>query len=275
MTLFVLLRKYPLTQNNNWLKDNAIYCSFVFLILYLLQPFGFNMYSGNKFLVALLFGGVSFGCCVVFHLVSKPICQKVVVWRVWHELLMILSLILFIGACNSIVFSLIFVHAITLEVCLLFMYWTFIIGIIISTISVSVDYHRYLRNKLELLIDKTSEQQSGIVITIHDTNVRGSDLQISINNLLYIEAQKNNIAVCYAKDGQAIVAELHTTLSSALNDLQEYKNIFQCHRSFAVNVNNILSAQGNSNGYQLTFENCHTVVPVSRTYVPKLRSYIA
>jgi DNA-binding LytR/AlgR family response regulator len=42
-----------------------------------------------------------------------------------------------------------------------------------------------------------------------------------------------------------------------------------------VNLNNITSAQGNSNGYQLRLGHCPTIVPVSRTYVPKLRSFIA
>ena len=69
--------------------------------------------------------------------------------------------------------------------------------------------------------------------------------------------------------------ELHTTLTAVLDDLKEYENVFQCHRSFVVNLNNITSAQGNSNGYQLKLGKCSAIVPVSRTYVPKLRSFIA
>ena len=69
--------------------------------------------------------------------------------------------------------------------------------------------------------------------------------------------------------------EVHATLSAVLDDLQQYENIFQCHRSFVVNLNNITSAQGNSNGYQLKLGKAPTTVPVSRTYVPKLRSFIA
>jgi len=105
--------------------------------------------------------------------------------------------------------------------------------------------------------------------------VRGNDLQLPINNLLYIEAQKNNVSVCYINNDKTATAELHTTLAAVLDDLQAYQNIFQCHRSFVVNLNNITSAQGNSNGYQLKLGKCPTVVPVSRTYVPKLKSFIA
>jgi DNA-binding LytR/AlgR family response regulator len=102
-----------------------------------------------------------------------------------------------------------------------------------------------------------------VVVTIHDTSVRGNDLQLPINDLLYIEAQKNNVSVCYMKDDKAHTSVLHTTLTSVLTDLHEYENIFQCHRSFVVNLNNISSARGNSNGYQLKLGNDSTIIPLS------------
>ena len=270
-----LNRKYPFPQSNHLLRDCAIYSVIVFLILYLLQPFGFSMYKGNKFLVSLLFGIVTFGCCYVFSLVVKPLYHHISPWRIWHEALSVLAMVLFIGICNFLIFSFVFHYTITADLCLLFLYWTLIIGIIITIFSVSLSYYRYLRNQLESLLDKTTEQQTGIIITIHDTNVRGNDLQLPINDLLYIEAQKNNVIVCHLKDGKPQTTELHTTLANVLSDLKEYENIFQCHRSFVVNLNNITSAQGNSNGYQLKLGKCTTTVPVSRTYVPKLKSFIA
>lgn len=271
----LLTRKYPFQQSDLWLRDSAVSCVIVFLILYLLQPFGFSMYNGNKFLVSLLFGAVTFGCCSVFMLATKPLCKQVTTWRIWHEALSVLALIAFIGICNFFVFSLVFRCPISFDLLLSFLYWTLIIGVIVTIFSVGISYYRYLRNQLDTLLKKTTEQQAGITITIHDTNVRGNDLQLPINDLLYIEAQKNNVSVCFVKDGKSQTAEIHTTLSAVLDDLSDYNNIFQCHRSFVVNLNNITSAQGNSNGYQLRLGNCRTEVPVSRTYVPKLRSFVA
>ena len=252
-----------------------MYCIIVFLILYLLQPFGFSMYQGNKLLVSLLFGFVTFCSCLVFGLAERPLHNNITPWRIWHESLSILCLILFIGICNFLVFSVVFSFPITLDLFLMFLYWTLIIGVFVTICSVSLSYYRYLRNQLEALLDKTTDQQTDITITIHDTNVRGNDLLIPINNLLYIEAQKNNVSVCYINNDKIATAEIHTTLAAVLDDLQTYQNIFQCHRSFVVNLNNITSAQGNSNGYQLKLGTCPTTVPVSRTYVPKLKSFIA
>jgi len=270
-----LTRKYPFPQSSHWLRDCALYCAIVFLILYLLQPFGFSMYQGNKLLLALLFGAVTFGCCLMYGFVERPLIQRVSPWRVWHEALSVLAMVLFIGICNFFVCSFVFHFPITLSLCLQFLYSTLIVGMFVTVCSVSLNYFRYLRNQLETLLDKTTEEQTDVVVTIHDTSVRGADLQLPINDLLYVEAQKNNVSVCFVKDGMTTTTELHTTLASVLNDLEDYGNIFQCHRSFVVNLNNITSAQGNSNGYQLRLGKCPVIVPVSRTYVPKLRSFIA
>lgn len=270
-----LTRKYPFPQSSHWLRDCTVYSIIVFLILYLLQPFGFSAYQGNKFLVSLLFGAVTFGCCYGYGLAVTPLRNHVSSWRVWQEMLLVLVMVLFIGICNFFVFSYIYHYPIALDLCLLFLYWTLIIGAVITAVSVGISYQRYLRNQLETLLDKTTEQQADIAITIHDNNVRGNDLTLPINNLLYIEAQKNNVIVCFVNNDKLQKTEVHTTLTAVLDDLHDYQNIFQCHRSFVVNLNNITSAQGNSNGYQLKLGNSPTMVPVSRTYVPKLRSFIA
>ena len=158
---------------------------------------------------------------------------------------------------------------------LIFLYWTVIIGVIITALSIGIEYNRSLKERMESLLSNTSEEQKDIMITIHDNNVRGNDLMIPINSLLYIEAQKNNISVCYMKDGKPATIEVHTTLTAVIEELKDYQNIFQCHRSFVINVNNITSAKGNSNGYQLTLGPCTNTIPVSRSYVPQLKSFIA
>ena len=152
---------------------------------------------------------------------------------------------------------------------------TLLIGIIVTVLSVGVSYHQHLRRKLEELLDKTTDAQKDLSVTIRDSRVRGVNLSLPINDLLCIEAQKNNVAVSYLKDGELEKAEIQSTLSAVLEDLCGYGNIFQCHRSFIVNVNNISSAKGNSNGYTLELGGGCVTVPVSRSYVPKLRSFIA
>ena len=271
-----LTRTYPFKQSRHWLRDSIVYGVLIWAILYVLQPFGFSQYQGNKILVAAIFGLVTSGCYAVYSwMVLRSLHTHIKHWRIWHKALTVLGLILFIAICNFLLFSYIFNYPITLPFFLLFLQWTMIIGIIITALSIGIDYNRSLRDRMEELLSNTAEEQKDISITITDHNVRGNDLTIPINDLLYIEAQKNNVSVCFMKDEKSQTTEIHTTLTAVTEELKDYKNIFQCHRSFIVNVNNITSARGNSNGYQLTLGKAPANIPVSRSYVPLLKSFIA
>lgn len=278
-----LTLSYPFKQSRHLLGDSIAYGVLIWAILYFLQPFGFSLYSGSKCLAAALFGLIT-TCCYALYgwTVLRTLTRHVRPWRIWHEGCAVLGLILFIAVCNFLLFAYIFHYPITLKIFLLFLYWTLLIGIIMTVLSVGIEYNRSLRERMEELLSNTTEQQKDIMITLHDTNVRGNNLTIPINSLLYIEAQKNNISVCYLKENdgeqpsaQPVRVEIHTTLTAAIEELKDYENIFQCHRSFVVNVNNITSAKGNSNGYQLTLGQCSDTIPVSRSYVPRLKSFIA
>ena len=272
----LLTRKYPFAQSSHWLRDSVIYGLIIWAILYLLQPFGFSQYQGNKCLVAAAFGVVTMVCYVLYgYTVMRHLPKLVKTLRVWHDGAAVLGLILCIAIGNFLLLVALFDMPVTLRLFLLFFWWTLIIGAVITAMSVGIEYNRYLKHQMEALLNNTAEEQRDITITIHDQNVRGNDLELPINNLLYIEAQKNNIAVCYLRDDKPTIIELHTTLSAAIDELRDYENIFQCHRSFVVNVNNITQAKGNSNGYQLRLTNSYTTIPVSRQYVPRLKDFIA
>ena len=271
-----MTRKYPFDQSSNWLRDSLIYGVIIWAILYLLQPFGFSAYQGNKCLMAAAFGAVTMVCYVMYgYTVMHHLPKLVNPVLVWHDAAAVLGLILFIAIGNYLLLMQLFSIPFTLGIFLQFLRWTLIIGAAITAMSVGIEYNRYLRHQMEALLSNTTEEQRDIIITLHDQNVRGNDLELPINNLLYIEAQKNNIAVCYLRDDKPTTVELHTTLSTAVDELRQYPNIFQCHRSFVVNVNNITQAKGNSNGYQLRLTNSYTTIPVSRQYVPKLKDFIA
>lgn len=274
--MFILNRRYPFQQSGHWLRECVVYSVIVFLILYFLQPFGISVYKGNKFLFAVMFGAVTFLCCAVYgYTIEKSLRRWVKPWKIWHQALNVLGLVLFIGVCNFLLVSLVFRLPLSWSLFLTFLYWTLLIGIIVTVLSVGVSYHQHLRRKLEELLDKTTDAQKDLSVTIRDSRVRGVNLSLPINDLLCIEAQKNNVAVSYLKDGELEKAEIQSTLAAVLEDLCGYDNIFQCHRSFIVNVNNISSAKGNSNGYTLELGGGCVTVPVSRSYVPKLRSFIA
>ena len=269
----ILNRKYP--KEEATLKDCLLYAVIVFLVLYLLKPFGLDNMPKGLFLTCLLFGLVTFVAQLVFHFFSNRVKRLVAVWRVWHECLFIFCLILFIGICNFLLFCLFGGASVfTFPIFFLFLRWTFALGIFITAIAIVIGYNRLLRTQLASMIVKNSEEQEAVQVCIHDTAVRGSDLELPINDLLYAESSGNDMVIYFRREGKLQSRSYRMTMAQLLQELP-FSNIIQCHRSFVVNVNNVADARGNSNGYTLRLEGCSASVPVSRSFVPKLKSFLS
>ena len=272
----ILKRKYPFELNGSPVKEALLAFSIVFLILFLLQPFEISEYDGSRFLICLAFGMVTFVCSIAMdYFIAVPLQRRAKPWRIWYQAVMVFVEILVIGVCNFLLAGFAFKYPLTWTSCLEMVYWTIIIGLVYAGLSTTFSYQSYLRRQLDALLVKTSKEQEGIMVAIHDNRVRGNDLRIPLNDLLYIEAQKNNVVVYYMDSGHLCRKEILSTLTSVLTDMETYHNIFQCHRSFVVNLNNITSARGNSNGYVLELGGGIASVPVSRSFVPVLKSFIA
>ena len=269
-----LRSKYDLQSNTASWRVSLALGSGIFLLLFLLQPFGISQYQGNIFLMCLGFCILAIAvqriCAAIFfnrHLQKKLVITNgyVLLYSVAIELVMAVSMTVYAAFFFQI--------PLTWYLFYIFFYWTFLIWILITGVCTLINYNKMLSNRLEGMIRKTTVEQEGINITLHNQNLRGADLTLPINDLLYIEAHKNNVCVCYIKEGEVTKTELRSTLTALKTELP-YDNIFQCHRSFLVNVNNITSAKGNSNGYQLRLSNCRDIIPVSRTFVPELRAFV-
>ena len=235
----------------------------IFLFLYLLQPFGISQYRGSIFLMCLGFGVLT--ACVLWLgsvLFFKTLSYRKIAVTNGHQILYSIGIELAMAVSMTVYAAFFFHIPLTGRLFWVFFYWTFLVWVLVTGIFTLINYNRMLNGRLEELIRKTTDEQTGIVITLHDQNLRGADLTLPINDLLYIESRKNNVCVCYRNEGKTVKTELRSTLA-ALKAALPYDNIFQCHRSFLVNINNISSAKGNSNGYQLRLSGCDdTVCPL-------------
>ena len=266
--------KSILQANTNHWRTDVVSGIGIFLFLYLLQPFGISQYQGNTLLMCLGFGAmtvcVQWLCTALFFgRTSKRKRQITNGYSLLHSIVTELAM----AVSMTIYAAFFFGEPLSWALFGLFFYWTFLIWLLVMGLSVLLSKNRILNNRLEEMIKKTTDEQAGVMITLHDQNLRGADLTLPINDLLYIESRKNNVSVCYIKEGRVEKTELRSTLSALKSGLP-YENIFQCHRSFLVNINNIISAKGNSNGYQLRLSGCEDIIPVSRSFVPGLRSFV-
>ena len=78
----------------------------------------------------------------------------------------------------------------------------------------------------------------------------------------------------YRKENVTKQKLLRATIKQMEDKLQQYPSVIKCHRAFLVNLNNIKSVKGNSQGYRLVFDGTEEEVPVSRAYTKELKEQI-
>ncbi|WP_109298936.1 LytTR family DNA-binding domain-containing protein [Aquimarina sp. AU474] len=92
-------------------------------------------------------------------------------------------------------------------------------------------------------------------------------IEIFPQDLIMIKSWGNYIEVFYMKDHEVVFSLLRNTLTNINNSIKEHPFLFQCHRSYVININRVLVIKGNARGYQLTIEGMSTIIPVSRSRI--------
>ena len=185
----------------------------IFLFLYLLEAFGISQYRGSIFLMCLGFGVLT--ACVLWLasvLFFKTLSYRKIAVTNGHQILYSIGIELAMAVSMTVYAAFFFHIPLTGRLFWVFFYWTFLVWVIVTGIFTLINYNRMLNGRLEELIRKTTDEQAGIVITLHDQNLRGTDLTLPINDLLYIESRKNNVCVCYRNEGKTVKSELRSTL---------------------------------------------------------------
>ena len=270
--MIYLQRKYPLLKHK---IDTILLVSFgIALVIYILQPFKFDLYEGNKFLASLGFGVITFVCmCFFNYVIKKRISKKINKWTILYEILYIVCLILFITILNFLYFSVVLTdYSFNIVLLLYVVYYTFIIGSIPAIILVFIKYNNYLNKQLNILIDTTIEEEN-IDVTISNHLIREKNLKIKLNDFIFAEVIKNDVIIYYLYENEVKMKTLRSTIATVSDELK-YPNIFRCHRSFIVNLKKMQSAKGNSNGYQIYLNHYQKSIPVSRKYVDELKQLI-
>jgi len=150
----------------------------------------------------------------------------------------------------------------------IFVLVTFIVSIIPVSITVLLNQNFLLRKTLSAIeqLPQTTISSSDELITIRGQS--NDSLTIPLKKLLYIKAQQNYSEVFFIKDKQVSSKLIRITFRD-IQKLLPQNQIIRCHRSYIVNHQNIVSVDGNAQGYQLELESVAEYLPVSRSYLKK------
>lgn len=252
------------------LQRATIIGSTVFLILFILKPYGFTV---PALPIATLYGGTSFLVVLFYELVIPklfPTLFNPQEWTIKKNIISTVINIAVIALLNWIVSYLFdsetFPRKTFEEIVLRTISISFTPVIIITWMTEKKLYKE--RNKTAAEISDAIKESVGATCPPVSLQSDGSrtPLEVSCHDLLYATSEGNYVLLYQKSDEGAI--ETHTlriTLKSLLSQFTCCESIVQCHRSYLVNLSHIEKVSGNARGYTLHSKYCKETVPVSRS----------
>lgn len=262
----------------------------IFLVIFFLifQPFGISSVAPEiRYKAILLYGVVNFiATFLVFFLLKFifPTFYREENWVIWKEIIRFIILFLFITVGCMLVNHALFDHSINLGKILLLYGFVLSIGVLPVSFSILSKYNRQLKKHLleaqsmNDSISKTLDEFEDILeeenlITLHSDN-KNEVLTLKPKQFLFAESSANYVTIHYTEDGILKKEMLRTTMKNLSNGLELQEHIIRCHRSFFINLNQIKNVSGDSRGYEIHLLQDMGVVPVSRSYIPTIKSFL-
>ncbi len=284
----VLSKPYP---KDTTVKRKIIFASvfgaFVFLFLFIFQPFGIGLWNPQNKTIRLLGYGLITTLALLFHflLVERmfPKWFAETNWKVWKEIVWALWIVLIIGTCNLLYSQLQVGFSLTWMSFISYQWITLLIGIFPVIVSTLINYNRLQSKNIKAAKELNQVIESDVrppEIKDYKTQLEligeGAKESISLpsESILYIEAADNYVEIIWLEEGKIQKKLLRNTLKNLEASFAEFPQIFRCHRSFMVNSNWVVKVSGNSQGYKLHFANVETEVPVSRRFNETIRQKI-
>ncbi|MEQ8713456.1 MAG: LytTR family DNA-binding domain-containing protein, partial [Cyclobacteriaceae bacterium] len=147
-------------------------------------------------------------------------------------------------------------------------YSTFMIGII-PLLSIGAWTLLKGEKKYQTIAEEINQNRAAP--NTRNAEVATTLFDIPTDRIRYVEALQNYSKIGYITPQGAIKEKIERiTLKDVLSEA-EGSPIVKCHRSYLVNRDAVITANGNAQGLLLSLADCDKVIPVSRTWVPEFR----
>lgn len=124
-------------------------------------------------------------------------------------------------------------------------------------------------HEIEDIREKPKLQDNKITLST-DTS---ETFSLKLTELVYAAAVDNYTEIYWRNEGKVAVKLLRATLKNIEAQLHN-QFMVRCHRSYLINVQEIESISGNTNGYKLKMKNTEVEIPVSRTKGKEIIAHI-
>ena len=286
---------YP-TFYQRW-KAVVIPSVIIFLILYILQPFGISQIKNGVFWVvggsALIAAGAS-GVFIYLLPALFPTYYKEQNWTLGKYVLNLLLMLLLIAVGVWAYQSWLMGMWLDKQLFFVALFWVMVLApfptVFFLMWNRNLQLTRNLKEATEMnahlsrrvspeagtadLEDKESSSDEMLVFSGGTKEM----LEIKAGNFLYAEAKGNYVKVGYRsdldKEKKVTWRLLRATMKQAEEAVSACPFIIRCHRAFLVNIRMVVKVDGNSQGYKLNLEHCEEEIPVSRAYAKEVKALI-
>jgi len=257
---------------------------FVFLFLWIFQPFQIHLLDRPLIWVTLGFGLVTFGTMVFLNVLIPMVMPGIFreeTWTVGKELCSTMVHITVIGFMNFLFFSYYCVGFFLIDAVWWFQGVTLAVGIIPVSVIVLLKENRDRRkfeasaaeiNKnIQPNTDEKHRSESTGWLTL-TSQTSDENLTIFPVQLYYIKAADNYVEVYFEDKGQVSRRILRNTLKAIDQHLESHPDLFRCHKSYLVNLSHVHHLSGNAQGYKLHLQQVEEPIPVSRQHNESIKN---
>ena len=251
---------------------------FVGLFLWFFEPFGLNMKPYSTVEISL-FGVISFIVFFLAHTVLPLIQPKVYKennWTIYSQIIFYLILSFVIATLNGIYINFINALSFSWSNYLMIIAQTFALAIIPITLYVLFSYYLKYKKIVEQsnLLDKqlnTLQAPQANQYTIQ-SHIKEESFTIDEDSFLYSKSNGNYIEVFIADQASKIY---RMSLTDLEKQLASSDFMIRCHRSYFVNMRQIVKVTGNAQGLKLWMKEEQSPIPVSRKYLEEVKALFA
>lgn len=280
---------YPIDYDFEKLVKISAACGlFVSLFLITFDPFGKDesVIPLIDILLTLGYGLVTFFVIFTVGMIILylfPYIFNEENWKVKNEIVASIMILIIIGLANATYNAITSFQPFSLKLFIQFQIYTFLVGIFPTIFFIIMERYWQLKKNLKTaqqirdklsdsnLNSRNNETDESIVLTSENDK---EQLNIEYKNLLFIKSVGNYIEVYFKNDTKIESHILRSSLKRIEDLIKNNVYVYRSHRAYLVNLRNISNVNGNSQGYQLEFDDTDKYVPVSRKYLKSIRDLI-
>lgn len=268
-----LKQPYPFeysTKKSLWISGGT--ALFVAFFLFLFKPFGLHVFDGIAFFILCLqFGCVTGAVMASYYFLIIPLFPVFFTednWTVIKHIFWVTILLVSIAIANTVFLYTVGLRSFSWNTLIASLGQVTALGMIISVPIVTLDYLRHFRanhNETKDLTTVTDQPTDSFrTISLFSENDK-EQLHLKADEILYLTSADNYVEVNYMSKEKISKKLLRGTLLDAENQI-DHPGIIRCHRSYIVNLHQVLAVDANAQGFELHLRGLEKTIPVSRSH---------